>query len=388
MERFLDFILGPERIRRKKNVARLLALAFVLSACGEDSLRGPLETSDNSALTTGAAVEESLAQDLEEGADKGQSDNLENEAAIDQDSQVGADENTQVGSNPIDTLLEDAVTATCDALYRCCNKADRVSFFSFVGYTQKLIDAGFESQVPPNVTLTHEECAPLVREIYEVQPLGPWIEAVKRGYVDYHPEESEKCLENLRVAQCGEELRSAVLDPTCFAFAAPESIKEPRKMFSRKSVVGDACVGLTDGVGGTIYGSCDPTKAWCCRASEEDPANCSFSGATEGSCVSAGSVGDSCGLFPEFSFCGSGLECAVESGICELAKVADLAAGELCYAETSLLGDCVDSFCDVTGTGLCEPLKAAGAECVGAWECADGACNQGLCGANEFCSFR
>ena len=66
-------------------------------------------------------------------------------------------------------------------------------------------------------------------------------------------------------------------------------------------------------------------------------------------------------------------------------QTAELALGDECYANFSLLGDCVNSYCDMMGSNICEPMRAEGEACTFPYECTTGACDAGTCATNRMC---
>jgi hypothetical protein len=84
--------------------------------------------------------------------------------------------------------------------------------------------------------------------------------------------------------------------------------------------------------------------------------------------------------------CVTGTSCDGATDKCVSDGDAPLMAGDACAdASFNLLGICQESWCDVIGSGKCEPLKADGATCTGGDECQSTACVQGKCGAPVFC---
>ncbi|MFH1808048.1 MAG: hypothetical protein ABIJ09_04845 [Pseudomonadota bacterium] len=291
----------------------------------------------------------------------------------------------------LDTLVPVVAQAICGTLFRCCGDGHRERYFGSYRYSERLRNAGFEGRLPPDAALSAEDCPALVADMLQVEPLGPWVVAAQAGEVAYDGPAARVCLDALRDAACGDDAWSALTDATCFAHLPPTGGDERRSMFERSRGPGQSCRALSDGVGGAVYGSCDPARAWCCRPDAEDSARCSLVG-DSGTCVAVSAQGERCQYFGgDVQVCATGLDCADLSseglGQCRsLDGEAALAAGEACYddASYSLLGSCQDSSCDLFGSGLCEPYHGAGEACAEDSECRSGGCEQGVCIAS-FC---
>ena len=104
----------------------------------------------------------------------------------------------------------------------------------------------------------------------------------------------------------------------------------------------------------------------------------------EGLCTRVSREGERCGLFPELAVCASGLDCGVDD-LCAAPSNAPLAVGAVCSESFTLVGECEDGWCDVTGTDLCQPFHALGAECQFPYECETGVCAEGVCAEQTFC---
>ena len=272
--------------------------------------------------------------------------------------------------------------AICGALDSCCNDDHFIGYFDAFAQSPRIAEAGLVSTLPPAVPMDSFDCESALTAALEVQPFGPWVDAVNDGLVTFHADEAVACLEALETAACGDEFRDAIFDSTCFAFAAPMSSQAGRRMFTRTAPPGATCTPLSDGVGGAIYGTCDPAQSWCCRKNEAGA--CGLAEGVEGTCEPAGSLGSTCGLVPVMQFCKTGLTCGYDT--CEEEGGGDpLSLGETCYDSSGLTGYCEDSWCDLFGSTICEPLKADGAACLGAYECIGGACENGICGLPTFC---
>ena len=45
----------------------------------------------------------------------------------------------------------------------------------------------------------------------------------------------------------------------------------------------------------------------------------------------------------------------------------------------------MNSYCDMMGSNICEPLRAEGEACTFPYECTTGACDAGTCATNRMC---
>ena len=278
-------------------------------------------------------------------------------------------------------LTMEVATAICDTLYRCCDSTeDRAQYFAAMEANERLAD--LRDRIPEDGVLAAADCPDLVHDIYEIIPLGGWVREALLGRVTFHPSEVDACLGTLRTASCGEDIRAALRDGTCFGFGPPGGGEEQRRAFSREQTEGAPCRAITDGVGSTLFGSCDPTRAFCCI---ERDGRCSPALDGDGTCHAASDVGEMCGFVPRLAICRTGLDCNDESR-CEEAMTAQLALGATCAEGFSLLGDCVDSYCDLGGTNVCVALRADGAACTAGYECAGGLCDAMVCGQDAWCS--
>ena len=99
--------------------------------------------------------------------------------------------------------------------------------------------------------------------------------------------------------------------------------------------------------------------------------------------VAAADEGEPCGAIGNMRICKTGLECDFESGTCQAPQTAELALGDECYANFSLLGDCVNSYCDMMGSNIRNPSRCAEGEATTfPYECTTGACDAGTCATN------
>ena len=271
----------------------------------------------------------------------------------------------------------------CQGLFSCCDTQDNELFF--VAFQNNPRYEEVASQLPPNVPFTAESCSDILKTALTAAPFGRWVEQVNAGRVTYDGLSAQTCLEELQQASCGDHFLNAIYDSTCFSFAAPNGGEEQRKMFTRNAGVGSECMALTDGQGGVIYGTCDPSQAFCCVRREDG--TCKVPEQNEiGECVAVSAVGESCALLPSAQICATGNECGYDSGVCEPpVEYITVQEGETCAENFSFFGLCENSYCDVTGTGTCLPLKADGEACLFQDECQSGACVDQICGLDTYC---
>lgn len=280
----------------------------------------------------------------------------------------------------LDTLVGEVAEALCGALYRCCDTPSRAAFLAPLRSSDRL--SSLRDRIPADGVLDRAACPALLADAWRITPLGDWVRAAQAGRVSFAPEEADRCLTRLREATCGAAVRAALTDSTCFAFAAPSGGAEQRRMFARTAVDGAACVGLADGVGGAFYGTCDPTRAFCCAA--DGAGRCALVGSGVGACRPVSRDGESCGVTPELRVCATGSIC--DAARCAVESTAPLAAGARCAMNFRLLGECVDSYCDLGGSDRCEALAEDGATCALPTACRSGRCVMGRCAADTFCA--
>lgn len=284
------------------------------------------------------------------------------------------------GAARLDTLIGGVAEALCGALYRCCDAPSRAAFLAPLRSSDRL--ASLRDRIPADGALDRAACPALLADAWRITPLGDWVRAAQAGRVTFVPEEADRCLTRLREATCGAPVRAALTDSTCFAFAAPAGGAEQRRMFARTAVDGAACVGLADGVGGAFYGTCDPTRAFCCAA--DGMGRCALVGSGVGTCRPVSRDGEACGVTPELRVCATGSIC--DAARCAVESTAPLAAGARCAMNFRLLGECVDSYCDLGGSDRCEALAADGTTCTLPTACRSGRCVMGRCAADTFCA--
>ena len=240
-------------------------------------------------------------------------------------------------------------------------------------------------ELPPLAAVDETTCPDIVSEALTRTWLGSWLAANEAGLVGYDGAAAAECVTQLETAECGDALRTALTDNSCFASTPPSGGVERRAMFSRTETEG-ACQPVLDGFGGLYYGTCDPSVSFCCI---EEEGGCSpFPAAdSEGQCTPASQAGEACGTGSTIQLCASGLECIDE--VCVPEATQPLALGETCYDPDAyrLLGECADSWCDLFGTGVCEPQKAEGEDCWLAEECASDHCDSATmtCTVSQVC---
>lgn len=363
----------------------LLALAAAaLAAC-----------SDQAPVTADAALDVSVADtasadatERDAAADTSQTDVVATdtpaEAARDAMDSANSDGATVDASGErarLEGLVDEVSRAICDALYRCCDAQSRADFFAPMRVSDRL--ASIRSRIPADGVLERSLCAPLVADAYRIVPLGGWVSSALMGRVTFRASEADACLLRLSRAACGAEIGAALRDGTCFGFTPPEGGDVQRRVFSRTGGEGAPCNAIADGVGGAIYGTCDPTRAYCCGGT---PERCTIVGAGNGTCRAVSSVGAMCSVAPALRVCATGVECDSVTGRCVAPSTTQLSLGDACASGVRLLGECVDGYCDLGGSDRCEALRADGATCTFAYECRSRACQMGRCAPDTFCA--
>lgn len=360
---------------------RWLLLLSALAACGETPVAppvGPDATPDVAADTP--APDAAVDAAVDAAADAAADGSAQDGAAVDAPATDGAA--LDGGSRTrLEGFVDEAARGLCDALYRCCDATSRAAFLAPMRANERL--AALRDRIPADGRLDRAACAPLLADVYRVVPLGGWVSAALAGRVSFRPAEADACLARLAGAACGAELREALRDGTCLGFAPPEGGAAQRRMFAREAGEGSACTAIADGVGGALFGTCDPTRAFCCGGSA---GRCAPVGSAVGTCRPAARMGESCGVSPELRVCATGLECDSATGRCVALGVAPLAVGDRCAMGLRLLGDCQGGYCDLGATDRCVALAADGAACTFAYECRGGACVSRRCAADTFCA--
>ena len=265
-------------------------------------------------------------------------------------------------------IVQELAAAVCEQLTSCCGESDQNDFFINFIDDERL--AELAPRMPPNAPLESDTCPTLLEELYPQIWLGSWLERVEAREVIFNSEAADACMTTLRNASCGEELRAALFDPTCFSNIPPSGGEEQRNLFSRLPRFDEACAPIRDGFGGLYFGSCDPNRSFCCVASDELDGGCTpfpVPGKT-GTCKPTASLGESCNDMP-LALCKTGLFCDDDTYTCQVDSYEPLSLGQNCMDENfTLLGYCVDSYCS-WDDGLCIGLKATGDTCTYAFEC-------------------
>ena len=294
----------------------------------------------------------------------------------------------------LSNLRDEVARSTCAALFRCCNNpTDLNEFFAIVANKEPTGRyASLIPRVPPNAELSEADCPGLMQEIFDADYLGSWINAANNGYVNFNAEEATACIADLDEATCGEPVRDALYDSTCFSLGPPDGGEQQRRMFERNANVGDACIPVVDGFGAYFYGTCNPQESFCCNRHESG--DCiTPSLEKEGSCVPVAGENEGCSTFP-VQLCQTGVACAVAAGtqgedICIQESRELLSEGTLCYDDTRYisLGICENGYCDYFAGNekRCKLFLPNDASCIAAYECSSGACVNGVCGPLETC---
>ena len=73
-------------------------------------------------------------------------------------------------------------------------------------------------------------------------------------------------------------------------------------------------------------------------------------------------------------------------GTCLTPTFVALGVGDECIDNGVSVGRCIDSYCDVLGSDLCEPLLPLGASCSWWGQCLTDACEEDVCAENTACT--
>jgi len=281
-------------------------------------------------------------------------------------------------------VIDKAAASVCGALTRCCDASSQKYYFHPLRDAEFLQE--FKDQMPNGELMDEASCLKLMKGIYPNLWLGSWLERVAANEAQFDGEAAAACLQTLDQAACGEPLRDALFDTSCFSNAAPSGGDQQRLIFKRTQTQGDACAPIRDGFGGLYYGSCQADISFCCVENSSGGCTPFPTPGKTGTCKKAGQVGEPCNEYP-LELCATGLFCNVDILKCEKPSYTLLTVGQPCMEGIEFLGSCVDSFCDFTSK-MCEPLKSAGASCDFAMECATGWCDQSskTCTVNPVCS--
>lgn len=286
---------------------------------------------------------------------------------------------------PLADLIPTVSAAVCGALARCCDEASRAAYFAPVAQGPRW--SSVAARVPPAATWDAAACPALLTDVVTIQPLGSWVAAATRGEVTYDGEAARACVDTLATAACGGDLRDALFDGTCFGLSAPGGGAEQRRMFRRTRGAGQTCAPILDGQGGVLFGTCDPSQAYCCFPSARDPSACAIRDTVPGVCRAASDVGEACTFLPNLQLCKTGLECGADER-CAAPRTAPLPLGAPCWddAAASLLGECTGGYCDIGATNRCAAPRADGEACTAPYECAGEACEGGVCTPSTLCT--
>ncbi len=276
-----------------------------------------------------------------------------------------------------DNLIPRAAAAVCGVLDRCCDPDAHERYFAPWVALESFDD--LDARMPPAAALTLDACPALVEELLLRRPFGAWLAAVDRGQVQLDVDGASACLTALD-APCGAELAGALEDATCFALGPPGGGAEQRRMFVRKSVSGP-CTTLDDGVGGVLYGTCDPSAAFCCVGDGE----CAFPAVgDQGTCVPVSPPDSACSMMP-LQLCATGASCGFDDR-CHAEGTGPLPLDASCIDEHFiLLGTCTDGYCDIGGLGVCTARVGVGEACAEHAACTTGLCDEGVCVEDGFC---
>jgi len=265
-------------------------------------------------------------------------------------------------------------------------------FFGALGNDERL--GQIADLLPPNAPFDADTCPTTLTSAYRTLPFGPYIEAVRRGLINFDQDAAETCLEELESVGCGSDFSEVFFSGRCFGFSPPIGVD--RVVFQRMGQVGEPCTGIPDGYAGGFYGTCDTNVSWCATVSESGGKNVTPLGQM-GTCVPTATEGQPCGFMVVGGFtvevCTRGLECTFDPETsrdsCQQVSRPAIEVGQPCY-ENGLLGYCDDGWCDMFGSRMCEPHLAAGESCeVTAQEaCRTGVCKDNICSDRLFCGGR
>jgi hypothetical protein len=292
------------------------------------------------------------------------------------------DSSTTLDPNQIDDLIPLIAQNQCRIFRDCCEDQALKEYFFSIQNSSSYSDE-LKAKLPPQKALG-DDCEAVMTEVLSIAPFGDWVKGVKENLIQYLPENAITCLDQMKNASCGVATYDVLFDSTCFSLVAPGGGEIQRKAFDRIGREGSTCFPIRDGIGSSFYGTCDPFNAFCCIADEEGKC---LPGSPDqrGTCKSVSSIGQSCQSFP-IQLCQTGLNCDPIENKCLAESTAPLANGDLCYDQFNLLGVCLDSYCDVSGSNQCEPFLEDGQACASSYTCRSQACNAGTCGPILFCT--
>ena len=101
--------------------------------------------------------------------------------------------------------LNEISSAICTQLSSCCSERSQEIYF--YSYLSNVNLEDFHGQLPPNQTLSQEQCEELLPQMLDITWAGSWMKAIERGEVEFLAEEYTTCLNELQTSTCGEELR-------------------------------------------------------------------------------------------------------------------------------------------------------------------------------------
>jgi hypothetical protein len=288
----------------------------------------------------------------------------------------------QLDVNDIDDLIPLIAKNQCRLLKECCESQYINQYFFTIQNSTSYPDE-LKSKLPPNQPLG-DDCEIVLTQTLTIAPFGDWVKGVKENLIEYLPDQARICLDQMGNAQCGLESYHALFDSQCFALAPPSGGENQRKAFDRKGRDGSPCYPIRDGIGSSFFGTCDPINAFCCIADEEG--KCMPGGPEDqGICQAVSVIGEDCQTIP-LQLCQTGLSCDPFSNKCIAEGNRPLMPSERCYENFNIIGECIDSYCDVSASNLCQPFIEDGQNCTDSFSCRTGSCNDGICGPILFCT--
>jgi hypothetical protein len=282
----------------------------------------------------------------------------------------------------IDDLIPLIAQNQCRIFRDCCEDQALEEYFFSIQNSSSYSDE-LKTKLPPQKSLG-DDCEAILSEVLSIAPFGDWVRGVKANLIQYKAESAIVCLDQMKNATCGQSTYDVLFDSTCFSLVAPSGGDIQRKAFDRLSREGSACHPIRDGIGASFYGTCDPFNAFCCIADEEGKCIPGSPDQT-GICKAVSSIGQACQAFP-IQLCQTGLNCDPIENRCVIESTMPLSVGALCYDQFNLLGVCIDSYCDVSGSNHCEALIEDGQPCASSYGCRSQACQSGICGPISFCT--
>ena len=257
------------------------------------------------------------------------------------DRAVAADLKTKIEA--YDAALAKAV---CAKVTTCCADVDLDL------YTAQFKEAPYKVTTP----ITAQNCEAVVKQAFDSLHVQKWGVSASVGNIVFEETKAAACVAKVSAATCGTPLTTALFDGACFGIRGNE-------VFRKVGALGAAC----DDIGDTTFiGECDPALGYCNEQKK---------------CTAWRKTGESCGILLQDAgpaqrlFCGPGTNCDGASlrnpGKCS-ATARNVALGETCAANTGPDLVCpTTAYCDVLGTGKCEPKRTSGDLCQSDDECAD-----------------